>query len=132
VPINVEAVEITVSSGQALLVGTDGFGDPLGGGTGDVGELFSDVLSVGHVPSLLEFAHTLDFSRETFDDDRTLVAVWPFHPALRPPRHLDASEQAGPPAQSLQAPSPLRDDAASDEVHQEGVDRPPIAGQPET
>ena len=25
------------------------------------------------MPSLLEFAHALDFSRETFDDDRTLV-----------------------------------------------------------
>jgi hypothetical protein len=29
------------------------------------------------VPSLIEFAHAVDFSRETFDDDRTLVAVWP-------------------------------------------------------
>jgi len=23
------------------------------------------------------FAHVLDFSRETFDDDRTLVSIWP-------------------------------------------------------
>jgi hypothetical protein len=29
------------------------------------------------VPSLIEFAHAVDFSRETFDDDRTVVAVWP-------------------------------------------------------
>jgi hypothetical protein len=32
------------------------------------------------VPSLIEFAHMVDFSRETFDDDRTLVAVWPRRP----------------------------------------------------
>ncbi|GAC50397.1 hypothetical protein GOACH_24_00180 [Gordonia aichiensis NBRC 108223] len=37
---------------------------------------FKDVLGVG-VPSLLEFANAADFSRETFDDDSTLVAVWP-------------------------------------------------------
>jgi hypothetical protein len=80
IPDTVEAVEVTVRSGQALLVGTDGFGDPLGGGTGEVGKLFSEVLN-GDIPPLLEFAHALDFSRETFDDDRTLVAVWPFHPS---------------------------------------------------
>jgi hypothetical protein len=27
-------------------------------------------------PDLLQFARVVDFSRETFDDDRTLVAVW--------------------------------------------------------
>ena len=27
--------------------------------------------------SLIEFAHAVDFSREAFDDDRTLVAMWP-------------------------------------------------------
>jgi protein phosphatase 2C-like protein len=58
-----------------LLVGTDGFGDPLGDGTGLVGQLFADVLD--EVPPPLALAHALDFSRETFDDDRTLVAIWP-------------------------------------------------------
>ena len=58
-----------------LLVGTDGFGDPLGDGGGLVGQLFADVLS--EVPPALALAHALDFSRETFDDDRTLVAIWP-------------------------------------------------------
>jgi hypothetical protein len=28
-------------------------------------------------PPILGLAHAVDFSRETFDDDRTLVAVWP-------------------------------------------------------
>jgi hypothetical protein len=108
IPDTVEAVEITVDSGQALLVGSDGFGDPLGGGTGEVGKLFSEVLG-GDIPSLHEFAHALDFSRETFDDDRTLVAVWPFHPGLPRPKDSGASATADPPTQSSEAPSELRE-----------------------
>jgi hypothetical protein len=60
-----------------LLIGTDGIGDPLGAGHGSVGDLFRDVLVRPCPPSLIEFAHAVDFSRETFDDDRTFVAVWP-------------------------------------------------------
>ncbi|MFE6977794.1 protein phosphatase 2C domain-containing protein [Streptomyces sp. NPDC057682] len=60
-----------------LLVGTDGFGDPLGDGSGVVGELFAQ-LAMGP-PEPRALAHLLDFSRETFDDDRTLLAVWPRH-----------------------------------------------------
>ena len=66
----------------ALLIGTDGIGDPLGAGQGSVGDLFRDVLARPTPPSLIEFAHAVDFSRETFDDDRTLVAVWPKEIAL--------------------------------------------------
>ena len=54
-----------------------GIGDPLGTGHGPVGDLFRDLLDRPYPPSLIEFAHAVDFSRETFDDDRTLVAVWP-------------------------------------------------------
>jgi hypothetical protein len=60
-----------------LLIATDGIGDPLGTGQGGVGNLFREVLTKPTPPSLIEFAHAVDFSRETFDDDRTLVAVWP-------------------------------------------------------
>lgn len=76
IPIELAAVKVTVSPGQVLLLGTDGFGDPLGDGSGDVGSLFAELLG-DRVPSMTEFAHALDFSRETFDDDRTLVAIWP-------------------------------------------------------
>jgi len=62
---------------EVLLVGTDGFGDPLGDGTGQVGQLFARHLAAPPPPRGL--AHLLDFSRETFDDDRTLLAVWPRH-----------------------------------------------------
>ncbi|MGH3832079.1 MAG: hypothetical protein ACRDRS_16810 [Pseudonocardiaceae bacterium] len=61
--------------GTVLLVGTDGFGDPLGDGSGLVGDLFREVLA--SPPPPLGLAHALDFSRETFDDDRTLLVVWP-------------------------------------------------------
>lgn len=73
----VTAVEVDITGDEVLLIATDGIGDPLGAGHGGVGNLFRDVLTRPCPPSLIEFAHAVDFSRETFDDDRTLVAVWP-------------------------------------------------------
>jgi hypothetical protein len=75
VPESVEHVNEHLTPAEVLLVGTDGFGDPLGDGDGQVGALFARHLAVPPTP--LRLAHVLDFSRETFDDDRTLVAVWP-------------------------------------------------------
>lgn len=74
-PMRIEPVTVPLAPGTALLVGTDGFGDPLGDGSGPVGDLFREVLT--HPPPPLGLAHALDFSRETFDDDRTLLVVWP-------------------------------------------------------
>ena len=67
--------DFPVPPDAVLLVGTDGFGVPLGKGSGLVGHLFAGTLA--RRPTALELAHTLDFSRETFDDDRTLLAIWP-------------------------------------------------------
>ncbi|QTD97055.1 protein phosphatase 2C domain-containing protein [Streptomyces cyanogenus] len=75
VPDALEHTSATLDSGQVLLIGTDGFGDPLGDGDGQVGALFARHLA--SPPPTLWLAHLLDFSRETFDDDRTLLAVWP-------------------------------------------------------
>ncbi|MGA8546862.1 MAG: protein phosphatase 2C domain-containing protein [Mycobacterium sp.] len=77
VPAEVTPKVVDVAIDDVLLIGTDGIGDPLGAGQGGVGDLFREVLTKPSVPSLIEFAHAVDFSRETFDDDRTLVAVWP-------------------------------------------------------
>lgn len=77
VPTQLEPTIFEFLSGAVLLVGTDGIGDPLGDGHGSVGDLFRGLLDRPCPPSLIEFAHTVDFSRETYDDDRTLVAVWP-------------------------------------------------------
>jgi hypothetical protein len=78
VPEIISEVDVSLDPESVLLVGTDGFGDPLGDGDGLIGQLFSSYLEAP--PPLLEFAHILDFSRETFDDDRTLVAIWPGTP----------------------------------------------------
>jgi serine/threonine protein phosphatase PrpC len=75
VPPTIEPVEVTVPPDAVLLMGTDGFGDAVGDGSGEIGALFARNLSTAPPP--LGLAHLLDFSRETFDDDRTLVAVWP-------------------------------------------------------
>lgn len=76
VPDEVPSAIIRITEDQALLLGSDGFGDPLGTGDGELGALFRNCL-FPDIPSMLNFAHTLDFSRATFDDDRTLVAIWP-------------------------------------------------------
>ncbi|MCV7409232.1 hypothetical protein AWC05_00750 [Mycobacterium florentinum] len=77
VPAEVAPVVVDMGYNDVLLIATDGIGDPLGTGQGGVGNLFREVLGRPSPPSLIEFAHAVDFSRETFDDDRTLVAVWP-------------------------------------------------------
>lgn len=77
VPSELSLVMVEFGAGDVLLIGTDGFGDPLGSGQGGVGNLFRELFSDGHTPSLVEFARAVDFSRETFDDDRTLVAIMP-------------------------------------------------------
>jgi serine/threonine protein phosphatase PrpC len=77
VPTEVKPVVVDIEAGDVLLMASDGIGDPLGSGHGGVGNLFREMLTGRSVPSLIEFAHAVDFSREAFDDDRTLVAVWP-------------------------------------------------------
>ena len=61
---------------DVLVLMTDGIGDPLRDGAGQVGRLPG-----GHVGdarrSPLEFAAQVDFTRKSHDDDRTAVAVWP-------------------------------------------------------
>lgn len=75
VPAALEQARGRLAADAILLIGSDGFGDPLGDGDGQVGSLFARELDQPPPPGW--FAHVLDFSRETFDDDRTLLAVWP-------------------------------------------------------
>lgn len=93
IPTEAAYAVVEVAEDDVLLIGTDGIGDPLGGGQGGVGDLFREVLTKPSTPSLIEFAHAVDFSRETFDDDRTLVAVWPRKQASQP-----GPTQARPPS----------------------------------
>jgi serine/threonine protein phosphatase PrpC len=80
VPTYMAPLDFRLQRDEVLLIGTDGFGDPLGDGDGKVGQLFTGHLTTP--PSGRALAHLLDFSRETFDDDRTLVAVWQRPPEI--------------------------------------------------
>lgn len=75
VPTAIVPVEVELTVGDVLVLGTDGFADPLGDGTGTVGELFATHLA--HPPALPGLAWLLDFTWEAHDDDRTVLAVWP-------------------------------------------------------
>lgn len=60
---------------SVLLLCTDGLALPLADGNGEVGRTYARELR--RPPDVLDFARLLDFSRATYDDDRTLVAIWP-------------------------------------------------------
>ena len=93
-PADLQPSVIDIRAGDVLLLGTDGFGDPLGTGEGGVGNLFRQLFNGSRTPSLIEFAHALDFSRETFDDDRTLVAIAVSpHQQMRPAAAAVAGEK---------------------------------------
>jgi serine/threonine protein phosphatase PrpC len=64
---------------EVLLVCTDGFSEPLSGGNSDVGRMFARELAVP--PPLCSWSYLVDFAKATYDDDRTLVAIWPQEPA---------------------------------------------------
>lgn len=64
----------TLAPGAAVVLVTDGIGDPLGDGTGEVGRFLAAVWA--GPPGPLEFAAQVDFARRSYDDDRTAVVVW--------------------------------------------------------
>lgn len=68
------AVVTALRPGHALVLMTDGIGDPLGSGTGEVGQFLAAEWATPPAP--LEFAAQLDFARKSYDDDRTAVVVW--------------------------------------------------------
>jgi serine/threonine protein phosphatase PrpC len=61
-------------AGDVLVLMSDGVGDPLGGGTGEVGEFLAEAWRTA--PDPLTFAAQVGFRRRSYDDDRTVLAVW--------------------------------------------------------
>jgi serine/threonine protein phosphatase PrpC len=59
---------------ETLLVGTDGIWDAVGDGSGTVGRYLVHALG-SSLPGRADFLRLVDFYRDTYDDDRTLVAV---------------------------------------------------------
>ena len=74
-PRPVDSATCTLGPQSVLLLCSDGLALPLGDGRGEVGWTFARELR--RPPDIVDFARLLDFSRSTYDDDRTLVAVWP-------------------------------------------------------
>lgn len=75
-PDSIEALGFTASADEVLLLGSDGIGDPLGGGGGPLTRLFSEKLYQRR-PGILDFVQLVNFTKAGFDDDRSLIAVWP-------------------------------------------------------
>jgi serine/threonine protein phosphatase PrpC len=68
-------VRTWIRPGQALVLMTDGIGDPLADGTGEVGHFLANAWR--EPPPDLAFAAQAAFARKSYDDDRTAVALWP-------------------------------------------------------
>ncbi len=71
---SVEVAQRTLEPRDVLLLCTDGLAMPLAGGDGEVGATLARELA--RPPDVVDFARLLDFSRSTYDDDRSLIAVW--------------------------------------------------------
>ncbi len=70
-----ETVECQLEQDEILLICTDGFSEPLSEGNSDVGRFFARELA--DPPPIASWAYLVDFEKATYDDDRTLVAIWP-------------------------------------------------------
>ncbi|MGA9874341.1 MAG: protein phosphatase 2C domain-containing protein [Solirubrobacteraceae bacterium] len=70
-----EVRSVSLEPKDVLLVCTDGFSGPLSAGYSDVGRLFARELAAP--PPLCSWLYLVDFAKATYDDDRTLVAIWP-------------------------------------------------------
>jgi hypothetical protein len=68
-----------VRAGEVLVLMSDGIGDALGAGTGEVGRFLAEVWR--EPPSPMNFAAQAEFARKSFDDDRTAIAFWPVNRA---------------------------------------------------
>lgn len=69
-----EPIPVEMGAGEGLFVMTDGVGDPLGAGTGVVGDFLASVWS--EPPELLAFGAQVGFARRSYDDDRTVIGIW--------------------------------------------------------
>jgi hypothetical protein len=69
-----EVARCSLDGGGVLLLCTDGLAMPLAGGGGAGGATLARELA--SPPDVVDFARLLDFSRSTYDDDRSLIAVW--------------------------------------------------------
>lgn len=94
--VEVASVSGFLQPGAALAVVTDGIGDPMGMGTGEVGRFLAAQWS--RPPDLFAFAAHAAFYRRGFADDRTAVVVW-HEPVAEPGTNAEAAMVEAPAAQ---------------------------------
>lgn len=90
----------TLGRGEAVLLVTDGIGDPLGAGDSTLGRMIADAWRTP--PPIGRFLDEVNFLQRSYDDDRTAVGLWWVHDAAdRPvPTHAEAlcePGEVGPP-----------------------------------
>jgi hypothetical protein len=66
---------LVLNARQGLVLVTDGIGDAVGAGTGEVGEQLARRWCTP--PPISAFFEDVNFLRRSYDDDRTVVGVWP-------------------------------------------------------
>lgn len=68
-------VSVLLQPGDVVLIATDGWSDPVALGGTPVGARSIRALG-GPPPDIVDYAYLVDFNQRTFDDDRTLIAIW--------------------------------------------------------
>lgn len=81
-------LDVTIPSGSAFFLMSDGFGTSLASGRSNVGEFLAE--EWGNPRTVVDFLRAAEFDRAGEDDDRTVVAVWtpPFRPTST---HVDVA-----------------------------------------
>jgi Protein phosphatase 2C len=69
------AIRTSLRQDEVLVLMSDGGGDPIGDGTGEVGLYLADAWK--RPPDPFTFTSQVGFRRRSYDDDRTVLAVWP-------------------------------------------------------
>lgn len=69
-----EVLRLSLSAGQALVLTSDGLGDALGDGSGNVGDELA--ARWASPPAVSQFFDDMNFYRRSYDDDRSAVVAW--------------------------------------------------------
>lgn len=73
-PAKPSVLRSSLREGEVLVLVSDGIGDPLGDGSGEVGRTLAERWRTP--PTAAQFFGDVNFLRKSFDDDRTAVGIW--------------------------------------------------------